>query len=120
MFDIGDKVLVYRDHHDNAPRQRTVSKIQTTYVMLDDGSKFTKSGIAWGSSKNWFHSFIRHLDADLLAEVEAARAEQKATARKRANIKAIVRFVEHDMTPGELDRLAVHLRNMGMPAIEET
>jgi hypothetical protein len=117
MFDIGEKVLVFRDHHDNDPRIQTVSKVTPRKVTLADGSAYTADGYKWGDSKSWFRSYIKHADEKTLAEVREHKAYLAAEARKKATIKAIVSFVSHDMTADELDGLAAHLHNMGMPKV---
>jgi hypothetical protein len=116
MFNIGDKVLVFRDHHDKDPRVQTVYKATPRKVTLMDGSAFNGSnGRAWGSGDSWFAAYIRTADEKTLAEVREHKQYLAAEAHKKATIKTIVNFVSHDMTADELDRLALYLTNMGMP-----
>lgn len=117
MFNIGDKVLVFKDHHDKSPRTETVYKSMPRKVVLMDGTAYTADGYQWGNSKSWFRSYIKHADEKTLAEVRAHKEYLAAEARKKATIKAIVSFVEYDMSSDEIDRLAAHLNNMGMPKV---
>ena len=114
-FTEGMQVLRYRDHHSGAPRKCVVTKVTKTQVVTNNGERWTKDGREWGNSKAWFHSRIEIATPERLAEIEAEREKETIKRQRIVLKKAVIDFIEHDMTHEEIERLAAHLRNMGMP-----
>lgn len=117
MFQIGDKVFVFRDYNDADPRTDTVSGVNGNSVVLANGSRFTLAGREWGKSKERLQGYIERFTASSLALVERRKYGKERAVQAFKLREAICEFVS--MTPADdLDALYAHLRERGMPEVK--
>lgn len=115
----GMQVLRFRDHHDNWPTTHTVTRVLKNQLVLDDGERYTLAGDKWGSGDSWPRSYILPATPEMITQMEQARREEDERRRVKAMRDAIVRFVSSDLTQEEVAELYRHLRNKGMPELQQ-
>jgi hypothetical protein len=61
---------------------RRITRATKTFVVLDDGTKWTRGGVPWGDSRDT-HSLLRGRTCHLVTDEAAARADIAAEQKKR-------------------------------------
>ena len=118
MFKVNDKVLVYHDDRDPSPRVETVHKAHQKYVVLSDGSRFSRANGREWDGESYAQRFIELATTERLAQLEEARQEREDKVRATRLRDGIGRYLTK-MGIEDLDALYAFLRERGMSAVVE-